>query len=460
MKLKWYLQTWFISLCFTLSILIVPLILGIILLLLHYKEVKKQSEFFNNDERYQAANLEKTVQKLEREIEKLEKEKEDKTLKFDKQMEDRKSELEVVKKEIIDYEEEVAMQSFGFHDYKYVFGSSELYKAKLNEIRQKQKDMVKDDIATESKTWTVDGNKRKGESLRKENVKLVLRAFNQECDTAISKVKFNNLEIVKKQILKAFEQLNKNSKNKGVMIKVEYLDLKFEELILFHEHQVKKEEEREEQRQIREQMREEKKVQDEIKKERKKLEKDEKHFTNAFEKYKKQLEEANTEIHIEIEKKMAEIKLQLEKIKKEKEVVDYREQNARAGYVYIISNIGSFGENIYKIGMTRRLEPMERINELGSASVPFNFDVHAMIFSDDAPDLENKLHKAFINKQVNKVNTRKEFFDVTLEEIVEVVENNFDKTVEFTKIAEAEDYRKSLKISEGKIDEGTNVIAS
>ncbi|WP_272031250.1 GIY-YIG nuclease family protein [Oceanobacillus kimchii] len=207
-------------------------------------------------------------------------------------------------------------------------------------------------------------------------------------------------------------------------------------------------------------MREEKKVQDEIKKERKKLEKDEKHFTNAFEKYKKQLEEANTEIHIEIEKKMAEIKLQLEKIKKEKEVVDYREQNARAGYVYIISNIGSFGENIYKIGMTRRLEPMERINELGSASVPFNFDVHAMIFSDDAPDLENKLHKAFINKQVNKVNTRKEFFDVTLEEIVEVVENNFDKTVEFTKIAEAEDYRKSLKISEGKIDEGTNVIAS
>ena len=126
--------------------------------------------------------------------------------------------------------------------------------------------------------------------------------------------------------------------------------------------------------------------------------------------------------------------------------LDYREANQRAGYVYIISNIGSFGENVYKIGMTRRLDPQERIDELGDASVPFNFDVHAMIFSDDAPALEAALHKAFENRKVNMVNQRREFFNVTLAEIKEVVKKNFDKTVEFIDIPDAEQYRISQKM--------------
>ncbi|WP_349953628.1 GIY-YIG nuclease family protein, partial [Bacteroides faecis] len=126
--------------------------------------------------------------------------------------------------------------------------------------------------------------------------------------------------------------------------------------------------------------------------------------------------------------------------------IDYREANKRAGYVYIISNIGSFGENVYKIGMTRRLDPMERVDELGDASVPFKFDVHAMIFSDDAPTLETALHHAFENKKVNMINGRREFFNVTLEEIEEVVKANYDKTVEFVKIPQAEQYRESQKI--------------
>ena len=126
--------------------------------------------------------------------------------------------------------------------------------------------------------------------------------------------------------------------------------------------------------------------------------------------------------------------------------IDYREANKRAGYVYIISNVGSFGEDIYKIGMTRRLDPMERVDELGDASVPFKFDVHAMIFSDDAPQLEAALHRAFENKKVNMINNRREFFRVTLEEIEEVVRSNYDKTVDFVKIPQAEQYRESLKI--------------
>ena len=124
----------------------------------------------------------------------------------------------------------------------------------------------------------------------------------------------------------------------------------------------------------------------------------------------------------------------------------------KAGYVYIISNIGAFGENIYKIGMTRRLDPQERIDELGDASVPFNFDVHAMIFSDDAPALEAALHKAFENRKLNMVNKRREFFSVTLDEIKDVVRKNFDKTVEFVDIPDAEQYRVSQKMKQSAVN--------
>ena len=140
------------------------------------------------------------------------------------------------------------------------------------------------------------------------------------------------------------------------------------------------------------------------------------------------------------------------------ENIDYREANKRAGYVYVISNIGSFGEGIYKIGMTRRLEPMDRVDELGDASVPFKFDVHAMIFSDDAPTLENALHKAFDDRKVNMINGRKEFFRVSLEEIEKVVKENHEKLIEFNEVPDAEQYRETLKIKESlikgkKIDE-------
>ena len=169
----------------------------------------------------------------------------------------------------------------------------------------------------------------------------------------------------------------------------------------------------------------------------------------ALSKLNKQLEtEQDERIKQELLNKQKELEGKLSELDQAMKDVDYRAANQKAGYVYIISNIGSFGENIYKIGMTRRLDPMERVYELGDASVPFNFDVHAMIFTEDAPALENALHKAFEDKKVNMINTRREFFNVTLEEIEEVVKNNFDKTVEFVEIPEAEQYRQSIKIKE------------
>ena len=139
--------------------------------------------------------------------------------------------------------------------------------------------------------------------------------------------------------------------------------------------------------------------------------------------------------------KLAELQAQYDETEKAMKDIDYREANKRAGYVYIISNVGSFGENVYKIGMTRRLEPQDRIDELSDASVPFNFDVHAMIFTDDAPALEAALHNAFADKKVNLVNHRREFFNVTLDEIKKVVKDNYDKTVEFIETPDAEQFR-------------------
>lgn len=194
-------------------------------------------------------------------------------------------------------------------------------------------------------------------------------------------------------------------------------------------------------------MLEEEKVRREIEREKNRIEKEEHQFRNEVSKLMKYLQKASDiekQLYID---KIQELEDKLKLLEKDKENVLQREQNTRAGYVYVISNIGSFGENIYKIGMTRRLEPMDRVKELGNASVPFEFDVHAMIFSEDAPKLENILHETFRENQVNKVNPRKEFYNVPLEKIEEVVKNNYNATVTFTMIAQATQYRESLKLS-------------
>ena len=178
------------------------------------------------------------------------------------------------------------------------------------------------------------------------------------------------------------------------------------------------------------------------------MEKEQTHYQTAFERLKLQIEQNPN--NADLLKKKEQLEEHLADINKALTDIDYRQANMRAGYVYIISNIGAFGENVYKIGMTRRLDPQDRVDELGDASVPFNFDVHAMIFSDDAPALENALHKAFESRKLNMVNQRREFFNVTLDEIKEVVRKNFDKTVEFVDTPNAEQYRVSLKMKEAQ----------
>lgn len=370
---------------------------------------------------------------------------------LEQQINELNSQITAKQSEVIELDEQMLLQSFGFYKPQYDFATSGLYKNQLEKIRAQQAKMIKDGIACHSSTsWIINNSQKEGERLIKDYVKLILRAFNNECDASIVDVKFNNVVSIEKKIQKAFDTLNKLGERMTITISHQYLKLKLQELYLCQEYQVKKQEEKEEQKRLREQMREEAKIIKEIEEAKAKLEKEQKHFHKALGTINEQLQKAVTDIERQaLESEKDKINQKIIEVADNLLTVEKREQNTRAGYVYVISNIGSFGENVYKIGVTRRLEPQERVDELGDASVPFNFDVHALIFSDDAPKLENAIHKAFAANRLNMINSRREFFHVSLEEIERVVKQNFEKPVEFTRIAEADHYRQSLKLKSG-----------
>lgn len=383
------------------------------------------------------------ITKLKNEIEKL-----------DQAMVDRHVQIDEIDAQIkekmkqVDYwDDEIALTEFGLYTPVYDFATSAEYRERLDSVRRKQKELVKNKTAAVYSTnFTLNGSASKGRSLMNDTLKQTLRSFNNECDVLIDKVKFSNVESIRNRIYKSYDSLNKLNKLNCLTITSEYLDLKLAELNLAYEYAQKKQEEKEAEKARREELREQAKLQKEIAEERKRLEKEREHYRRVLEIVEQQLVTDPT--NPELLAKKAELLEQLGQIEKGIADVDYREANVRAGYVYIISNIGSFGEDIYKIGMTRRLDPMERVRELGDASVPFNFDVHALIFSDDAPGLENALHHAFENNRLNWVNNRREFYHIKLEEIERVVKENYDKVVEFKKIPEAQQYRESLKMKE------------
>ena len=270
-------------------------------------------------------------------------------------------------------------------------------------------------------------------------------AFNGECDSLIAKVKWNNIEQFEERIKKTFEAINKLNSSQNIDIQYEFLQLKIDELRLTHEYELKKYEEKEEQRRVRELMREEEKAQRDFEKAQKEAEKEEKLIQQAMKKAQEEIAKASEEERAKYEAQLTELQEKLREAEEKNQRALSMAQQTKSGHVYVISNIGSFGENIYKIGMTRRLEPLDRVNELGDASVPFKFDVHAMIYSEDAPDLENQLHKTFNKNRLNFVNLRREYFDISLDEIEKVVKENHGE-IEFIKKAEAKEYRESLII--------------
>ena len=358
-------------------------------------------------------------------------------------------EISSKKGQIVTFDDAILVQEFGLYEPRFDFADSSQFKDRLRDCRSRQKEAVKRFNASAKNTkWTVDGSNAKGRKMVGETARLLMRAYNGECDEIVRKVKYTNVSASLSQVGKSADSINKLGTVLGISVPNEYVSLKREEVQLAFEFAEQKQREKEEMREAREQEREAAKLAKEIAEKRKTLERERAKYRSAYEDVTKRLESATGDEKSDLEQKAQELSEKLGDVDKAVKDVDYREANQRAGFVYVISNVGSFGQDVYKIGMTRRLEPMDRINELGDASVPFNFDVHALIFCDDAPALEAALHRKFDSRKVNLVNQRREFFRVTLPEIEEVVKENYDKTVEFVEVPDAEQYRVSEKMRE------------
>lgn len=272
-------------------------------------------------------------------------------------------------------------------------------------------------------------------------------AFNGKVDSALSKTKHDNFGRVQQEIIDAFALVNHNGAPfRNARISQEYLDARLTELkwavAAFELRKIEKEEQAE----IKAQIREEERAIREMEKARKEAEKEEKMLQKALEKARAELGQASEEQKAEFEAQLAELEHKLQEAEEKGQRALSMAQQTRRGHVYVISNVGSFGEEVFKIGMTRRLEPMDRVKELGDASVPFSFDVHAMIYSDDAPSLEKELHKKFNGQSVNKINPRKEFFKTTIADVKQAVEQQGLTEVHWTLKAEAAEFRESLAI--------------
>lgn len=368
---------------------------------------------------------------------------------LDTELAQKRNELAQLNEEIAVANGNLNLQEFGFFERQYSFSDSTKYKDKLDSLRMQQKSMVKNGIAGRIITpMLLDNSKSKGKAMQNQLIKAALRGFNGEADALLVKVSVVNVDNKIKALRKVFEQLNKMYSRNLIEITYPYLDLKIEELRLAAEYELQKQEEKELLREQREKEREDKKLQAEIKAKRKQLEKDRDHFKNMVAKVTELLKEAKNDEVDELRRQLAEYQDKLSELDEIEEDIDYRESHATAGYVYVISNIGSFGEDVYKIGVTRRLEPLERIRELSSASVPFQFDVHALIFSEEAFALETELHNQLANYKVNKVNGRKEYFKVPFAIIKEILDTHKELTVEMIENAEAFEYRQTKAIEE------------
>ncbi|PKI05902.1 DUF4041 domain-containing protein [Staphylococcus xylosus] len=368
-------------------------------------------------------------------------EKENKLNDLDHKITDRRNELKDILKQLDDMQLENDFKEIFVRHFEENITSSEI-NDKLSLLNLEEKDYIKNNNAV----FHYGYEERK--SYINSQVKQILRSFDTECNYFFSNLTFRNYETYHNKIIKAYETLNRIYKVDDVELTKEYLQIKLEKLNLIYEKEKKIEQEREIQKEIKEQMKEEERVRRELENERKKLEKEERQFSNEVNSLFKRLEKSNNDIEKELyAEKIKQLEAKLQELEEDKKDVINRETNTRAGYVYVISNIGSFGEDVFKIGMTRRLEPYDRVKELGDASVPFGFDVHAMIFSDDAPKLENTLHRHFRDREINKVNHRKEFFRVNIDEIEHIVKTEHNNTVEFTKIAQAEQYWESQNLS-------------
>jgi hypothetical protein len=337
--------------------------------------------------------------------------------------------------ELVKVREELILQEVGVYDYHHVLEDSPAYKEQIARLREHIKAMSRKDggAVTGNQNWTVDGSQAKGRKMVAEVSKLLLRAYNGEADVLANKLRPYKLDAAVDRLTKSRATVSKLGRTLGIEITDAFHRLRIEELRLTADYLAKKEEEKEAEREERERLRDEARARREFEAEKSRLLKERAHYEKALERVRTS---GTPEEVAAAEAKMAEIDDAIHGI-------EDREANIRAGYVYVISNVGAFGPSIVKIGMTRRLEPLDRVRELGDASVPFRYDTHAIVFSNDAVTLEARLHEQFADRRVNLVNLRREFFYARPDEVRTAMEQEDCELVEFIEEPEADEWHQS-----------------
>lgn len=343
-------------------------------------------------------------------------------------------------KEVAVFDERISFAELGVYEPHFDFGDSEEYKHAIADVRQHQKSMISNETAVFcTTTWSVDGSVSKGQTMIRRAIRLTLRAFNNECDAAIANTRWNNVNAMEKRILNAQVQIDKHNASNAVVISTEFAKSKLQEMFLTHEYREKLKVEKEERAEAARLAREEQR-----------LIRDMELAIDEEDRYQRLLDKAKIEAATVVGPKLDAFADQIKILERDLAAAHAKVERAqalaertRSGYVYIISNIGSFGGDIVKIGLTRRLDPVDRVRELGDASVPFVFDVHAIIYSDDAPALERSLHTQFESTRVNAQNYRKEFFRASLDE-VETAVKRLAPGAPFFKDIEAQEYQETL----------------
>lgn len=344
------------------------------------------------------------------------------------------SEASSVGIDVVDLDDERVLQEVGIYRYHHPLENAEAFKVRLRDIQERIKSMVRTGVAIEvSNMFTFDNSLAKGRKMTSDLSKLMLRAYNAEADNCIRALRVGNVVTAKKRLDASVDSIARLGAMMEMRISSAYHGLRVEELELTADYLMKVQEEKEAAREERARLREERKAERELQEERERLEKERNHLLNAL----AAVRESATE------KERAELEAKVATLDDAIAQNDYRAANIRAGYVYVISNRGAFGRNMVKIGLTRRLEPQDRIRELGDASVPFPFDVHALFFSEDAVTLESELHNAFAERRVNLVNLRREFFFASPEEVRDVLITKVGNLLEYTEQPEATQYLQS-----------------
>jgi hypothetical protein len=335
--------------------------------------------------------------------------------------------------------DEASMQEAGFYTFNHPLADAVAYKAALTNVQGRMKAMIRAGHAVEGAiNWTVNNSAVAGRKMVKDTSTLMLRAYNAEADSLVRALRPHTLMSTKTRLDKSAMAIERLGKTMSIRITPGYHRLRFEELELTADYQVRKQQEKEAERDGRAQLRDQAKAAAEMAAALDKLRKEQEHYRNLLGKL-----DPTTDPDA-----VAKAQAKLDEIGASISGVEQRAANIRTGHVYVISNVGSFGPNMVKIGMTRRLDPMDRVAELGDASVPFRFDVHAMVFHEDAVALETHLHQALAGRKVNRINTRREFFYATPSEVRDIFSQVAGaQLVEYRDSADALEWRASGSIT-------------